>query len=108
MTIDERVERIITLLDSKKAEEIEVFDLEKVDYIAKRIIIANSLGGKHTLSLYDHLKTELKPLGEEFLGADESNEWVVVDMGDILVHLMVPEYRQKYSLEVFLNELQNR
>ncbi len=108
MTIDERVERIITLLDSKKAEEIEVFDLEKVDYIAKRIIIANSLGGKHTLSLYDHLKTELKPLGEEFLGADESDEWVVVDMGDILVHLMVPEYRQKYSLEVFLNELQNR
>ena len=106
MTIDERIEKIITILDDKKAEEIEVFDLENIDYIAKRVVIANSLGGKHTQALYDHLKNELKPLGEEFLGADESNEWIVADLGDILIHIMTPEYRQKYSLEEFLGELQ--
>jgi ribosome silencing factor RsfS/YbeB/iojap len=106
MTIDERVEKIITILDEKKAEEIEAFNLDEVDYIAKRVIIANSLGGKHTQALYEHLKTELKPQGEEFLGADESNDWVVADLGDILIHIMTPEYRQKYSLETFLDELQ--
>ncbi len=107
MTIDERVERIITQLDNKKAEEIEVFDLDNIDYIAKRVIIANSLGGKHTEALYHHLKNELKPHGEEFLGADESSDWVVADLGDILIHIMTPEYRQKYSLESFLSELQH-
>ncbi|MEA3492556.1 MAG: ribosome silencing factor [Campylobacterota bacterium] len=105
--MDERVERIITQLDNKKAEEIEVFDLDNIDYIAKRVIIANSLGGKHTEALYDHLKNELKPHGEEFLGVDESSDWVVADLGDILIHIMTPEYRQKYSLESFLSELQH-
>lgn len=106
MTIDERIDKIITILDEKKAEEIEVFNLDEIDYIAKRVVIANSLGGKHTQALFDHLKNGLKPSGEEFLGSDESNEWIVADLGDILIHIMTPEYRQKYSLEAFLNELQ--
>ena len=105
--IEERIEKIITILDEKKAEEIEVFNLDDIDYIAKRVVIANSLGGKHTQALFDHLKNELKPFGEEFLGADESNEWIVADLGDILIHIMTPEYRQKYSLEAFLSELQH-
>lgn len=105
MTLDERVDAIVKVLDDKKAEEIEVFNLDDADYIAKRVVIANSLGGKHTQALFDHLKNELKPMGEQFLGSDVSDEWVVVDMGDILVHIMIPQYRQRYSLETFLSEL---
>ncbi|MDD3775808.1 MAG: ribosome silencing factor [Sulfurovaceae bacterium] len=105
MTLDERIDKIVKVLDDKKAEDIEVFNLDDADYIAKRVVIANSLGGKHTAALFDHLKTELKPLGEEFIGSDVSDEWVVADMGDILVHIMIPQYRQRYSLEAFLSEL---
>jgi len=105
VTLQERVDRIVHLLDSKKAEEIEVFDLGNVDYIAKQVIIANSLGGKHTQALFDNMKEELKPLGETFYGSDESDEWIVADLGEIIVHLMTPNYRQRYSLEEFLEEL---
>jgi len=105
MTIDERVERVVALLDDKKAEEIEVFNLDKVDYIAQRVVLANSLGGKHTQALYEQLKSTLKPLGEEFLVADVSDSWVVADLGDILIHIMTSEYRQKYSMEDFLSDL---
>ena len=105
MNMDERVERIVTFLDSKKAEEIESFNLEKIDYLAKRVVIANSLGSKHASALADQLKKELKPLGEDFLHVDESEEWVVIDLGDILVHIMTSEARQLYSLEDFLTEL---
>ncbi len=108
MTLNERVEKIVDELDEKKGEEIEVFDLDKVDYIAKRVVLVNSLGGKHSISLSAHLKDKLRPLGEEFLHIDESEDWVVIDMGDILVHIMSPEYRQKYSLEEFLTEITNR
>jgi ribosome silencing factor RsfS/YbeB/iojap len=105
MTIEDRIESIVKLLDEKKAEEIEVFNLEDADYIAKRVVIANSLNGKHTLALADHLKKELKSKGDEILASDMSDEWVVADLGDILIHIMVPEYRQRYSLEAFLSEL---
>jgi nicotinate-nucleotide adenylyltransferase len=105
MTIDERISGIVKILDDKKAEEIEVFNLEDADYIAKRVVIANSLNGKHTLALFDHLKKELKAQGDAFLASDTSDEWAVGDLGDILVHIMIPEYRQRYSLETFLSEL---
>jgi len=105
MTIEERVEIIVTILDDKKADEIEVFNLEDADYIAKRVVIANSLNGKHTLALFDHLKKGLKEKGDAILASDVSDDWMVADLGDILIHVMVPEYRQRYSLEQFLSEL---
>ena len=105
MTMEERINRIVSVLDEKKAEEIEVFNLEGADYIADRVVIANSLNLKHTQALYDQLKDALKPKGEQFLHADMSDEWIVADLGDILIHIMIPEYRQKYSLETFLSEL---
>ncbi len=105
MNLNERIDRIVTILDEKKAEEIEVFDLKDIDYISERVVLATSLGGKHSSSLSEHLRDKLKPLGEEFLHIDESEDWVVIDMGDILVHLMSSDYRQKYSLEEFLTEL---
>jgi ribosome silencing factor RsfS/YbeB/iojap len=105
MTIDERIENIVKILDEKKAEEIEVFNLEDADYIANYVVIANSLNPKHTIALFEHLKKDLKPLGEAFLASDVSDDWVVADLGDILIHIMIPEYRQRYSLETFLSEL---
>jgi len=105
MTLNERVESIVKILDDKKAEEIEVFNLDEADYIAKRVVIANSLNGKHTLALFEHLKKDLKAQGDRILASDVSDDWVVADLGDILIHIMVPEYRQRYSLETFLSEL---
>ena len=105
MNMEERINTIVNLLDEKKAEEIEVFNLDDADYIAGRVVIANSLNLKHTQALFDQLKEALKPKGEQFLHADMSDEWVVADLGDILIHIMIPEYRQRYSLETFLSEL---
>ena len=105
MTLEKRVATIVDILDDKKADEIEVFNLENADYIAKRVVIANSLNGKHTLALADHLKKGLKAQGDSILASDMSDDWVVMDLGDILIHIMVPAYRQRYSLEQFLSEL---
>ena len=63
------------------------------------------MGERHALSLTDDLKLGLKPLCEEFLGIESSGEWVVCDLGDILIHLMSPEYRAKYNIEEFLNKI---
>lgn len=105
MSVQERAERIVMFLDEKKADELELFNLDEVDYIAKRVIMANAISTKHAAALADQLKKEFKPLGEEFLHIDESDEWVVVDLGDILIHIMTSEARQTYSIEEFLSEL---
>jgi len=102
--MQKRVEKITKVLDKNKAEAIEVFDLREKDYFVDYAIIASSLGPKHTAALLDYLKKDLKPQ-EHFNNIDESPEWIVVDLGDILIHIMTPEYRVKYDMESFLSEL---
>ena len=99
-----RIEKITHVLDKNKAEGIEVFDLREKNYFVDYAIIASSLSSRHTTALLDHLKNDLKPQ-ENFNNVDESGDWVVVDLGDILIHIMTPEYRVKYDMETFLSDL---
>jgi nicotinate-nucleotide adenylyltransferase len=102
--MDNRIERIVTALSDKKAEDIQVFDMSGKDYFVNTVVIATTMGERHGLSLLDHLKTELKGAGENFLNVDADDNWTVIDMGDVLIHLMTPQYRLKYNLELFLKE----
>ncbi|MGB5868179.1 MAG: ribosome silencing factor [Arcobacteraceae bacterium] len=101
--MEQRIKRIVDVLDSKKAEDIEVFDLREKGYITNQVIIATALNNKHSLALLSHLKEELKPLGEEFVRTEEDGDWTIVDLGDILIHIMTQSYRDIYSLEQFLS-----
>lgn len=102
-----RIEKISAILDQNKAEAIEVFDLREGDYFADYVVLASSLGERHTIALLDHLKKGLKP-EEQFLYVDESGDWVAIDLGDILIHILTPQYRLKYDLESFLGEITAR
>jgi len=102
--LQNRIKRITQVLDTNKAESIEAFDLSDKDYIVDTAIIASSLGTRHTLALLDHLKKDLKS-EETINNVDESGDWVVVDLGDILIHIMTPEYRVKYDMETFLSQI---
>ncbi len=106
--IEKRIDRIIELLDRKKGEDIQVFDLTDKEYLTRYVIIATTLGDKHTLALLGYLKDELKPAGEHFVAVEEGEQWTIVDLGDIMIHLMVPSYRAKYNLEEFLESLEKR
>lgn len=103
--MQERIKRITTLLDDKKAEDIEVIDMQEQDYIAKFVVIATTLHSRHAFSLSDDLARVLKPAGEKFLGTEMSDDWCVIDLGDIIIHLMSANYRAKYDIEKFLAEL---
>ncbi|MCR2061562.1 ribosome silencing factor [Campylobacter helveticus] len=103
--MQERIATITQILDEKKAEEIEVFDMRGGEYFVSLVIIATTLGEKHALSLIDELKTKLKGEGEEFLNVESSEEWSVIDLGDILIHLLSPQHRGVYKLEELLKDL---
>ncbi|BCD68594.1 ribosome-associated protein [Nitratiruptor sp. YY09-18] len=103
--IQKRAQRIKDLLEEKKGENVDIIDTSKSDYFVDRVIIATTLSDKHTTALLDYLKEKLKPQGEEFIKVQEGDEWIVIDLGDILVHLMTEAYRNKYQIEEFLAEL---
>ena len=100
-----RIEVIKKVLNEKKAENIEVIDLKGKDYIVDYVVIATTLNPKHAFALLNYLKTELKPLGEEFLRVDEDDDWTICDLGDMFINLMSEKSREKYSLEEFLEEI---
>jgi len=101
----ERIKKIKELLDEKKALDIVDYDVKENDYFVDYVIVATTMANKHGAALLDHLKKNLKPLGETFLGVDESDDWILIDLGDMLIHLMSEEYRAKYQMDKFLKEL---
>ena len=106
--MNSRINKIRDILDDKKASDIEIFDLTSKDYLVDYVVIATTLNPKHGFALLDHLKTELKPSGEEFLRVDEDDNWTVIDLGDVFIHLMSEIYREKYNLEDFLDSFQRQ
>ncbi len=103
--MENRLKKIVAILDSKKAEDIQTVDLTGKSYLVDQVVIATTLNSKHSYSLVNYLKDELKPDGEEFFRIDEADEWTIVDLGDILIHLMSEAYREKYQMEEFLQEI---
>ena len=101
--MEKRIENIVNILDNKKAENIQIFDMQGKDYFVEQVVIASTMGERHGLALLDDLKKGLKK-DETFLNIDDDNEWIVIDLGDILIHLMSQHYRSKYNIEEFLNE----
>lgn len=103
-----RIDKIVKILDDKKAENIEIIDMQGRDYFSKIVIVATTLAARHGAALLDDLKSELKPAGENFLGVESSEDWTVIDLGDIMIHLMSEVYRVKYNIEEFLKELNTK
>lgn len=101
----QRAEKIAEILNEKKAKDVQIIDMEGREYIAKFVVIATMLTARHAASLIEELKSVLKPLGEEFLAIESGDEWSVVDLGDIIVHLISEAYRAKYNIEDFLDKL---
>ncbi len=100
--MENRIDSIVNILDNKKAENIQTFDMRDQDYFVDQVVIATTLGERHGSALLIDLKKGLN--GESFMHIEDENEWIVIDLGDILIHLMTPEYRSRYNIEEFLSE----
>ena len=100
-----RIDKISQILDDKKAVDIESFDLTGKDYIADVVIVATTLNSKHAYSMLGYLKDELKSDDEVFLRIDEDDDWTIIDLGDLIIHLMSTEYRERYHFDDFLYQI---
>ncbi|MEO1101379.1 MAG: ribosome silencing factor [Pseudomonadota bacterium] len=88
-------------LEDDKAEELLVIDLEGKSSIADQMIIASGRSARHVASLADHVVRRMKELGTGRARVEglPNADWVLIDTGDIVVHIFRPEVRAFYNLE---------
>ncbi len=101
MTIDELKQMSLDALDDLKAEDITILDVRGKTTVTDWIIVASGSSSRHVKSIANSVISAAKeanraPLGSE--GEDEG-EWVLVDLGDVIVHVMQRQVREYYDLE---------
>ena len=91
----------VAALEDIKARDIEVINTTRHTPLFDRIIIASADSARQTKSLARSVQDKVLAAGGSVLGmeGEESGEWVVVDLGDIVVHVMQPAIRSYYNLE---------
>lgn len=92
---------IVSSLDSDKGVDIQVIDLNGHSALADYIIVASGTSSRHIVSMAEKLSERLSARGTKDIrteGMAQAN-WVVVDAGDIIVHLFRPEVREFYNIE---------
>ena len=88
-------------LDEGKAEDIVVIDLEGKTSIADHLVIASGRSSRQVTALADQVTSKLKDVGHGRVMSEgkEHGDWVLLDAGDIIIHLFRPEVRAFYNLE---------
>lgn len=92
---------ILDSLDDDKAEEIVAIDLRGKSSVTDIMIIASGRSARHVNAIADHLVRALKEAGQGKVRVEgmQTCDWVLIDVGDIVVHLFRPEVRTFYNLE---------
>jgi ribosome-associated protein len=91
----------VTALEDIKARDITVLDVRKLTSLYDTLIIATAESNRQVNALAQHVRDTMKAAGATIVGTEgeEGGEWVLVDCGDIVVHIMQPAVRAHYNLE---------
>lgn len=99
------VERLLALvidaLDDLKGVDIKVLDVTGLTSITDRMVVVSGTSTRHVKALADHVALKAKQAGNPPLGVEgeQAAEWVLIDLGDVVVHVMLPPVRAFYALE---------
>jgi ribosome-associated protein len=99
--VDHLRQRVLSALDELKAKDVHEIDVRGKTSIADLLIIASGTSTRHVKSIADEVVKYAKDAGMMPLGVEGQREaeWVLVDLGDIIVHVMLPRIREFYGLE---------
>ena len=101
MNIDDLRELVKQALDDLKAEDVLELDVRDKTSVADYLFIASGTSNRHVKSIASNVEAEAKKAGHQPLGVEGEleAEWVLVDLGDIIIHVMQPQVRSFYDLE---------
>ena len=101
LTEKQTIELIVKALDSKRAEDIQLIGIKDLTIVADYFVIANGTSNTQTKALADEVEFKLKQNGIEPIRSEgyQGGSWIVLDYGNIVVHVFYKETREYYNLE---------
>jgi len=110
MQIDDLVKTVEGALEELKAKDVVRIDVRELTGVTDYMIIASGGSNRQVSALADNVIEKAKAVGCRPLGVEgkDSGEWVLVDLGDIVVHIMQPATRQFYDLERLWQSAESR
>jgi len=101
---------VVDAIEDIKGFDITVMDVRKLTSMTSYMIVASATSSRQAKSVADNVREKMKEKGYNIRGTEgeKEGEWVLVDLGDIVVHIMVPTTRAYYNLEQLWGEAENR
>ena len=101
MKKDQQEKIAVKALEDLKAKDIVVQDVSALTNMTDTMIFVTGTSSRHVKSLAENVAMDVKKKGIQPIGIEgqDVGEWVLVDLGDIIVHVMLPEIRELYDLE---------
>jgi len=97
---------VISALEDIKAHDIQAIDVRRITPIFDWVVVASADSARQTKALSRHVLETLKEAGSSIVGTEgeEGGEWILVDAGDVVAHVMQPAVREYYNLEELWGE----
>jgi ribosome-associated protein len=101
MRLDKLAKAAVAALEDIKGRDIVTLDVRKMTPMFDWVIVASADSSRQSRALAIHLQERMKALGARIhsVEGERSGEWVLVDLGSVIVHIMQPAIRQYYNLE---------
>ena len=101
MRLDKMVKATVDALEQIKGRDIVVLDVRRMTALFDKVIVVSGDSARQNRALANNVQEKLKTLGATVFGVEgvDSGEWVLVDLGAVIVHIMQPAIRQHYNLE---------
>jgi ribosome-associated protein len=98
---------VVDALEDVKAQDIQVFDTTPITTLFDRVVVASGTSNRQTRALAKSVHDKVREAGAPVLSMEgtDTGEWVLVDLGDVVVHIMQPVTRDHYRLEDIWGEV---
>jgi ribosome-associated protein len=108
--LDGMKQAVIDALEDIKGFDISVMDVRKLTNITNYMIVASATSSRQAKAMGDNVREKMKEKGYDIRGTEgeKEGEWVLVDLNDIVVHIMVPASRAYYNLEQLWGDAEAR
>ena len=92
---------VVAALDDVKARDIVRLDVRDVTTVTDYMVVASGTSNRHVKALVDNVAEKAREAGHRPIGieGEEGGEWILLDLQDTLVHVMLPKVREFYNLE---------
>ncbi len=95
------LELVLASVEDSKAEDIVTINIAGKSALGDYMVVVTGRSSRHVMAICDHLTTDLKDegLGSPRVEGQETGDWVLIDTGDVIVHVFRPEIREFYNIE---------